>query len=120
MGMDNGGPSVGALYAGAGPEGNPADTGMDMGRKLYGDELAARTRYTDPLVGDLASAQPSGGMGTVGSGQTQAPEYYNYQPSLPVKYAVPSQAKERMAARQAIRQAAGSETGIGVERGRTP
>ena len=115
--MDNGGPSVGALYAGAGPEGRPADTGMEMGRELYGAELAARTRYTDPLVGDLASAQPSGGMGTVGSGQTQAPEYYNYQPSLPVKYAVPSQAKERMAARQAIRQAAGGEEGTGLERG---
>ena len=58
MGMDNGGPSVGALYAGAGPEGRPADTGMEMGRELYGAELAARTRYTDPLVGDPASAQP--------------------------------------------------------------
>ena len=57
MGMDNGGPSVGALYAGAGPEGRPADTGMEMGRELYGAELAARTRYTDPLVGDPGSAQ---------------------------------------------------------------
>ena len=46
-----------------------------------------------------------------------APEYYNYQPSLPVKYAVPSQAKERMAARQAIRQAAGGEAGTGLEQG---
>ena len=113
MGMDNGGPSVGALYAGAGPEGRPADTGMEMGRELYGAELAARTRYTDPLVGSRASAQPGGGMDESGS-NGQAPEYYNYQPSLPVKYAVPSQAKERMAARQAIRQAAGSEAGTGL------
>ena len=64
MGMDNGGPSVGALYAGAGPEGRPADTGMEMGRELYGAELAARTRYTDPLVGSPASAQPSGRHGS--------------------------------------------------------
>lgn len=112
--MDNGGPSVGALYAGAGPEGRPADTGMNMGRELYDAELAARTRYTDPLVGDPSSARPNTG---IGSGQNDAPDYYNYQPSLPVKYAVPSQAKERMAARQAIRQAAGSEAGIGTEKG---
>ena len=117
MGMDNGGPSVGALYAGAGPEGRPADTGMEMGRELYDAELAARTRYTDPLVGSLASAIPGGNMNQVGSGPGLAPDYYNYQPSLPVKYAVPSQAKERMAARQAIRQAAGSEAGIGTEKG---
>ena len=105
MGMDNGGPSVGALYAGAGPEGRPADTGMEMGRELYGAELAARTRYTDPLVGNPASAVPREHRQWVWP--NAAPEYYNYQPSLPVKYAVPSQAKERMAARQAIRQAAG-------------
>ena len=112
--MDNGGPSVGALYAGAGPEGKPADTGMEMGRELYGAELAARTRYTAPLVGDARSAQPNT---LPGSDRTAAPEYYNYQPSLPVKYAVPSQAKERMAARQAIRQAAGGEEGTGLQRG---
>ena len=58
MGMDNGGPSVGALYAGAGPEGRPADTGMEMGRELYGAELAARTRYTDPLVGRSGECCP--------------------------------------------------------------
>ena len=116
MGMDNGGPSVGALYAGAGPEGRPADTGMEMGRELYGAELAARTRYTAPLVGDPRIAQPNGGMGT--PGDPNAPqEYYNYQSSLPVKYAVPSQAKERMQARAAIRQAAGDEPASGMDCG---
>ena len=105
--MDNGGPSVGALYAGAGPEGRPADTGMEMGRELYDAELAARTRYTAPLVGHPDSAVPS--RTAPGAGVNAPPEYYNYQPSLPVKYDVPSQAKERMQARSAIRQAAASE-----------
>ena len=114
MGMDNGGPSVRALYAGAGPEGRPADTGMNMGRELYDAELAARTRYTAPLVGDPASAIPNDDGER---GANAPPEYYNYTPSLPVKYAVPSQAKERMQARAAIRQAAATEaTAPGVVR----
>ena len=51
------------MYAGAGPEGRPADTGMEMGRELYGAELAARTRYTDPLVGESGRVRSlDGGM----------------------------------------------------------
>ena len=103
MGMDNGGPSAMGLYASAGSQGTPADTGMAMGRGLYDAELAARTRYADPSVG------PDGTVSgvTPGSRQDQPPEYYNYQNPLPVKYQVPSAAKERMLARQAVRVAAG-------------
>ena len=91
------------LYRNAGPENNPADTGLGMGRMLYDAELAARTRYQDPVV-------PKQGPTEMTENDLPGharPSYYNYQPALPVKYAVPSAAKERMVAREAIRQAAG-------------
>jgi hypothetical protein len=91
------------LYRNAGPEGNPADTGLGMGRMLYDAELAARTRYQDPVVPQQGPTQVTGRDDRT----NPTPEYYNYQPALPVKYSVPSAAKERMVAREAIRQAAG-------------
>ena len=95
------------LYRNAGPEGTPADTGLGTGRMLYDAELAARTRYADPIVPaqnpvpitQINNAPPA----------NRVPEYINQQPALPVKYAVPSALKERMVARQAIRQAAGKD-----------
>lgn len=95
------------LYASAGGQGTPADTGMAMGRGLYDAELAARARYADPSVAPANTlddlAQLSGG-----NDFNSPPNYYNYQPALPVKYQVPSAAKERMSARQAVREAAGT------------
>jgi hypothetical protein len=91
------------LYQNAGGESNPADTGLGMGRMLYDAELAARTRYQDPVV-------PRQGPTEVTAADLAGhprPDYYNYQPALPVKYSVPSAAKERMVAREAIRRAAG-------------
>ena len=112
--MDNGGPSAMGMYANAGGQGTPADTGMAMGRGLYDAELAARSRYADPMMGDENT--PPQRAGTVGGpGLNDAPGYYNYQGALPVKYAVPSAAKERMVARQAIREAV-PDTGNGVVR----
>ena len=93
------------LYRNAGPEGTPADTGLGTGRMLYDAELAARTRYADPVV----PAQDRKEITTINNPPpaNRIPEYINQQPALPVKYAVPSALKERMVARQAIRQAAG-------------
>ena len=65
------------MYATAGPEGTPADTGMQIGHELYDAELAARTKFTDPLVGRRESAQPAGGMAAVRFRPDQALEYYN-------------------------------------------
>ena len=93
------------LYRNAGPEGNPADTGLGMGRMLYDAELAARTRYQDPIVPQQGPTDVSG------TTSHPLPDYYNYQPALPVKYSVPSAAKERMVAREAIRRAAGAGGG---------
>jgi len=85
------------LYRNAGPESNPADVGTGTGNMLYNAELSARTRYAEPIIPKQeALTKPTG-----------APDYYNYQPALPVKYSVPSAAKERLVARQAIRDAAG-------------
>ena len=95
------------LYRNAGPENNPADTGMGMGRMLYDAELAARTRYQDPVV---PVQEPTVMTENDLPGHAR-PSYYNYQPALPVKYAVPSAAKERMVAREAIRRAAPSDGG---------
>ena len=97
------------LYRNAGPENNPADTGLGMGRMLYDAELAARTRYQDPVVPVQGPTQVSGTRDQ--TDPNAIPDYYNYQPALPVKYAVPSAAKERMVAREAIRREAPSYGG---------
>ena len=104
MGMDNSGPSAMGLYASAGGQGTPADTGMAMGRGLYDAELAARARYADPSVGPAAGADAELWPATASPGPNAPPEYYNYQNPLPVKYQVPSAMKERMVAREAVRR----------------
>ena len=111
--MDKGGPSAMGLYASAGGQSNPADTGMAMGRGLYDAELAARTRYADPVV--APDRENDGLANSAGPAINAPPEYYNYQNALPVKYSVPSAAKERMVARQAVREAVPA-TNNGVQR----
>ena len=107
--MDTNAASAMALYRNAGNQGTPADTGMAMGRGLYDAELAARARYADP---SYAPANANSEVaGRAGSGPNAPPEYYNYEQPLPVKYSVPSAMKERMVARQAVREAAGGASG---------
>lgn len=109
MGMDTNGPSAMGLYANAGKEDTPPDTGLSTGRALYDAGLSARARYAEPLQarGDENAKLAS----EVGVGNTQPPYYYNYEPAQPVKYQVPSALKERMAAREAVRIAAGDSKG---------
>ena len=90
------------LYSGAGGQGSPPDTGLQMGRGLYDAELAARTRYAEPSTGPQPTLSDSTNIPT---------GFFNEQPPLPVKYQVPSAMKERMRARQAVREAAGSAAG---------
>ena len=102
--MDTNGPSGSQLYSNAGKENTPPDTGLAMGNNLYNAELAARTRYAEPMMG--TNPRLGAGMDRIGGGEvTDPPSYYNYAAPPPVKYSVPSQAKERMVARQALRQA---------------
>ena len=107
MGMDVGGPSATAMYQRAGGQAATPDTGLGMGRGLVDAELAARTHYAAPTVPPDAERPTT----TPGPGASQPPEYYNYQGGLPVKYDVPSAQKERLQARQHIREAAGAGGG---------
>ena len=87
------------LYSRAGAQGANPDTGLAMGSGLVDAELAARTHYAAPTVPGPQAA-PSG-LGAAAAAN------YNFGEALPVKYDVPSAAKERMQARQEVRRAAG-------------
>ena len=112
MGMDVGGPSSAQLGSQAGNQGAPPDTGRAFGAALNDVALNARQRYaapTEPMTNTDGLPPPG----------VNAPEYYNYQAGLPVKYDVPTAAKERFQARAAIRQAAAREPGLGTAVQRT-
>ena len=104
------GMSLNANEAGATNYGIP-DTGLSNGIHLANNNLAARTHYAAPTVPPNRDLPVGTGTlpTTIGRGTNQAPEYYNYEGGLPVKYDVPSAEKERMQARQAIRKAAATE-----------
>ena len=82
------------MYNRAGAEATPADTGMNMGRALYDEELNARSRYAQPSIPAREAEAVAG-----------EPEWYNKFTAPPVKYSVPTAQKERMVARNAIRNA---------------
>lgn len=111
MGMDVGGPSSAQLGAQAGNQGAPPDTGRAFGAQLNDAQLNARQRYAEPTQPISTTGQAPVGV--------NAPEYYNYQGGLPVKYDVPTATKERMQARSAIRQAAAREPNLGTAVQRT-
>ena len=71
-----------------------ADLGMDTAGQLHSFEMAQRQKMVPP-TGGADMRRPAG-----------APEWYNYSGMAPAKYAVPNDMKERMVARQAIREAA--------------
>lgn len=78
-------------------ESTPADTGLSFGKQLHDTELEKRTRYTDPFVPKQEKTWDDDANPSV-------PYYMNKYPAPPRKYVTPSAAKERMAAREAIRQ----------------
>jgi hypothetical protein len=88
-----------SMYSRAGAQGANPDTGLAMGAGLVDAELAARTHYAAPTVPGPQAAPA--GMG-------DAAANYHFGEALPVKYDVPSAAKERMQARQEVRRAAGA------------
>ena len=85
------------------------DTGFANAQHVAAYNMAARQNFAAPTVPperDLPANYQANG---IGHGINQAPEYYNYEGGLPVKYDIPSAAKERMQARSAIRKAAATE-----------
>ena len=107
MGMDAGGPNAMGLYSRAGAQGANPDTGLAMGNYLVDTELAARTHYAAPSV--PGRTDPNATVTTDNGRDVTA--NYNLGDALPVKYDVPSAAKERMQARQEVRRAAGMAGG---------
>ena len=93
------------LYGNAGPEGTPADMNQQFAGFLNQAEFAGGQRYAAPLVGTRDSAFPAVQPEDTPGATRGPPTYYNYQAAPPMKYDVPTQQKERMVARQAIRQA---------------
>eukprot|EP00965_Chrysotila_dentata_P072160 2384771-Pleurochrysis_carterae.AAC.2 len=96
------GPNAQQLYTSAGSEPQPSSYGTGgMGQKLSSAELSARQKYAEPAHFDDVQIEDS----------SYAPKYYNYNRPFPVKYSQPSAAKERLQARQAIRENAKSAPG---------
>jgi hypothetical protein len=97
---------VNGMYARAGAESNPADTGRAFGSQLSAAELSARTRYAPP-----GNARPEemleGGP---------KPSHVNLDATQPVKYDVPSYEKENFVNKAAIRDSIKAETGKDVVR----
>ena len=100
------------LYGNAGPEGSPADMNPEFAGFLNQAEFAGRQRYTAPIVGTRDSAYPTDRPTDIPGQTAGPPTYYNYQAAPPMKYDVPTQQKERMVARQAIRQAIRDDAGV--------
>ena len=92
---------VGGMYARAGAESNPADTGRSFGQQLSGAELSQRTKYAPP-----GNAREE----TMFDGATQ-PGHVNLAATQPVKYDVPSEYNENFQNKAALRKAISDETG---------
>jgi len=103
------------LYRSAGGQGTPPATGAGMGAGLIDAELAAAQRFAEPTVPPQTGERLV--TGTPGPGANEVdPSFYNLGPQYPVKYTVPTAQKERLKARQDIREAAGAATGTTVHR----
>ena len=108
MAYGDGGSAMG-LYHRAGPEGGPpADTGADTSHMLADRSLSARSRYADPMMARNEATFDRSTNNASAAAVNQIGDYYNDQPALPVKYSVPTAAKERFQAKQEIIKAAGA------------
>lgn len=83
-----GGPSAMDLYG----RHTSADLGAAKAAELEAYKMDQQQKYSVP-IGGAAMSRPPG-----------APEWYNYSGLQPAKYDLPSQAKERMMAKQALRE----------------
>jgi hypothetical protein len=94
------------MYARAGAESNPAETGRSFGSQLSAAELSARTRY----------APPSNALPEQMLNGADKPSHANLDATQPVKYDVPSEYKENFQNKAAVRAAIQAETKQAVVR----
>lgn len=92
LSANNAGPSAMRLYANAGSENTPANTGEAMGAALYEHDLSARTHFARPSVPGATALQNGEEAALAGD--------YNFGEALPVKYDVPSHYKEHFQAKE--------------------
>ena len=108
MGMDVNGPSAMGMYQSAGPQGTPPDTGQAMANAHQGYELSQRSRYATPSRAGKQELHTAAEANNVRD--------YNLDEGLPVKYSVPSAQKERLKARQSVREGIQASGGQEVQR----
>ncbi|AUD57253.1 hypothetical protein [Pleurochrysis sp. endemic virus 1a] len=90
------GPSAMSMSSAAGAEPRRnRDPGLDMGGNLEARSLAARGHFAEPAEMPEATLNYDANV----------PYYYNMGGAPPVKYTIPSAQKERLVARQAVREA---------------
>lgn len=94
------------MYARAGAESNPAETGRSFGTQLSAAELSARTRYAPPGESNREEMLNGGAR----------PSHVNLDATQPVKYDVPSYEKENFVNKAAVRDGIKAETGKDVIR----
>jgi len=99
------------MYARAGPEANPADTGRAFGNALTDMELSHRTRYANPSAG-----RPENLMNRLNAADPNYPKHANLDATQPVKYDVPSEYKENFVNKAAVREGIKEATGKDVLR----
>ena len=97
------GVSAMGLYNGAPAGATPAGS-MPMANELHARDMMQRQKMVAPTPG-ADMARPAG-----------APEWYNYGGMQPAKYSMPSEMKDRMVARAAIREAAANVGSSSVPR----
>ena len=108
----NGGPSSQQLMAMGATSEDPTH-GRAFGQALSDASLNARARYAAPAVPGPEKAAP-GALGQ--NDENGIPSDYNMQGGYPVKYTGPTAQKERLMARQAIRDAVPKSQNDGVMR----
>jgi len=83
--------------------GNDQGMGVGYSQDLRDREMAAQMMYAPPTV--PGQETPATGSAEIGTGPRDIPADYNMYGSAPVRYAGPNPQKERLVARQHIRQA---------------
>lgn len=118
MAGTNGGPDASKLIAMASAAGNDQGFGEAMGQDLGARRMANQMMYAPPSVpgperaGDGDANNPFGGSGI--------PQEYNAYGSAPVRYAGPTPQKDRLVARQEIRDAINRKGAQDLREGQNP